>query len=208
MCCYNVFLLTHLIAKIVTDKKIIMETKERSINEIARGDAVLPDTPTSAKGSIEIINYRPEHQHHFENLNRAWIEKFFWMEETDRYVLENPEEAIMAKGGAILMASCDGEIAGTVALKKVNNNVFEFTKMAVDERFRRRGIAEALSYAAFEKAKELGATKVILYSNRILKPAITMYHKLGFVEVPVEKDSGYERSDIKMEIDLKNLEPL
>ncbi len=100
------------------------------------------------------------------------------------------------------MATCDGEVAGTVALKKVNDEVYEFTKMAVNEIFRRRGIAEALSYASFEKAKALGAKKVILYSNRILSPAITMYQKLGFTEVPIEKDIVYKRSDIKMEIDL------
>ena len=155
--------------------------------------------------TIEIIDYRAEHQSSFEGLNRAWIEKYFWMEERDKYVLQQPEAAILAKGGAILMATCNGEIAGTVALKKVSNEVYEFTKMAVDERFRRRGIAEALSYASFYKAKELGAEKVILYSNRILEPAITMYHKLGFTEVPIEEGIVYERSDIKMEIDLDSI---
>jgi putative acetyltransferase len=154
---------------------------------------------------IEIIDYGPEHQPYFENLNRAWIEKFFWMEERDKYALQQPQQTILDKGGAILMATCNGEVAGTVALKKINSKVYEFTKMAVDERFRRRGIAEALSYASFDKARELGARKVILYSNRILTPAITMYHKLGFAEVPVEKNSGYERSDIKMEIDLAKI---
>ena len=44
-----------------------------------------------------------------------------------------------------------------------------------------------------------GARKVTLYSNRILSPAITMYEKIGFREVPMVKDL-YERSDIKMEI--------
>jgi ribosomal protein S18 acetylase RimI-like enzyme len=76
--------------------------------------------------------------------------------------------------------------------------------MAVDAPFRRKGIAEALSYAAFEKAKELGAKKVILYSQTGLVPAITMYRKLGFIEVPMDHDL-YKRSDIKMEIDLEQI---
>jgi ribosomal protein S18 acetylase RimI-like enzyme len=50
--------------------------------------------------------------------------------------------------------------------------------MAVDENFRRKGIAEALSYASFEKAKELGATKVILYSNTKNAGAIKLMKKL------------------------------
>ncbi|HEX2606909.1 MAG TPA: GNAT family N-acetyltransferase [Flavisolibacter sp.] len=157
--------------------------------------------------SIEIIDYRPEHQPVFERLNRHWIEKHFWLEEIDKYVLQHPQEAILDKGGAILMALYDGVPAGTVALKKTGENTYEFTKMAVDEAYRRKGIAEAISYASFEKARNLGAEKVILYSNRILVPAITMYHKLGFREVPIEP-GVYERSDIKMEIDLATDAPL
>ncbi len=154
--------------------------------------------------SIEIVDYTPEHQPYFERLNRAWIEKYFWLEELDKYVLQNPQEAILDEGGAILMATYKGIVAGTVALKKVNGKVYEFTKMAVDEPYRRKGIAEALSYAAFEKAKKLGAGKVILYSQTGLAPAITMYKKIGFIEVPLEKDI-YQRSDIKMEIELQNV---
>ena len=154
--------------------------------------------------SIRIVDYKPEHQPYFEKLNRDWIERYFWLEELDRYVLTQPEEAILSKGGVIIMALYNNEIAGTAALKKVSDEVFEFTKMAVDEAFRRKGIAEALSYAAFDKAKELRAKKVILYSHTSLQPAITLYRKLGFNEVPLE-EGVYKRSDIKMEIDLTNI---
>jgi len=154
--------------------------------------------------AIQIVEYKKEYQRFFEAFNKAWIEKYFWLEEVDLYVLQNPEEAILQKGGAILIAKYNGLVAGVVALKKVNDQVYEFTKMAVEESFRRKGIAEALSYAAFDKAKQLGAKKVILYSQTALVPAITMYIKLGFKEVPLEKDV-YKRSDIKMEIELQNV---
>ena len=151
---------------------------------------------------IEIVSYQPLHQPYFEAFNKAWIEKYFWLEDIDKYVLQHPEEAILAKGGAILMATCNGSVAGAVALKKVNEDVYELTKMAVDEQFRRKGIAEALSYAAFDKAKSVGVKKLVLYSQTTLVPAITMYRKLGFVEVPKE-EGVYARADIKMEIDLQ-----
>lgn len=153
---------------------------------------------------IEILEYKPEHQLYFEQFNKAWIEKYFWLEEIDEYVLKHPEEAIIAVGGSILMASYNGVIAGTVALKKVDDETYEFTKMAVDENFRRKGIAEALSHASFDKAKELGAIKVILYSNTLLEGAIIMYRKLGFKEIPIET-TVYKRSDIKMEMLLNNI---
>lgn len=154
--------------------------------------------------SIEIVDYKKEYQPYFEKLNRHWIEKYFWLEEVDKYVLQNPEEAILNKGGAILVARYNNIVAGVVALKKINNEMYEFTKMVVDESFQRKGIAQALSYAAFKKAKNLGGRKIILYSQTGLVPAISMYKKLGFIEVPLEP-GVYKRSDIKMEIELDHL---
>ncbi|HNU87699.1 MAG TPA: GNAT family N-acetyltransferase [Ferruginibacter sp.] len=150
---------------------------------------------------IKVIDYRPEHQPFFEQFNRNWIEKYFVMEPVDEFVLTNPGEALLKPGGAILMATCDGEIAGTVALRKVDDTTFEFTKMAVDEKFRRRGIAEALSLASFKKAKQLGAETVILYSNSILTGAIRLYEKIGFKHIPVN-NTEYKRSDVKMKIEI------
>ena len=43
------------------------------------------------------------------------------MEPVDVEVLQHPDDTIIAKGGAILMASIGGEIAGTVALKFVDH---------------------------------------------------------------------------------------
>jgi len=153
---------------------------------------------------INILHYEPHHQPYFESFNRNWIERYFVMEAIDEYVLTNPQEALLAPGGAILMAAYNGEIAGTVALRKVDDVTYEFTKMAVADKFQRKGIAEALSYASFAKAKELGAKKVILYSNSQLKPAITLYEKLGFKHLPIGIGE-YKRSDVKMEIDILSI---
>ena len=154
---------------------------------------------------LNIVDYHPKYQPWFEKLNRHWIEKYFEMEEVDEFVLTNPEEAIIKPGGAILMALYNGAVAGTVALRKVNDTTYEFTKMAVDESFQRKGIAEALSYASFKRAKDIGADEVILYSNSILKPAITLYEKLGFKHVQVGVGE-YKRSDVKMVIAIKQTE--
>jgi ribosomal protein S18 acetylase RimI-like enzyme len=148
---------------------------------------------------IKILDYLPVHQPFFERFNRAWIESMFTMEPVDEWVVRNPDKAILDPGGAILMATYDGTVAGTVGLRKVEDGVFEFTKMAVDENYRRRGIAEALSYASFEKAHQLGATRVILYSNTKNAGAIRLYEKIGFTHVEVEK-GVYERANVKMEI--------
>jgi len=150
-------------------------------------------------GSIKIVDYRPEHQPYFEAFNRAWIEELFEMEPVDEWVLTNPDKAILEGGGAIIMAEYDGVPAGTVALRKVASDVYEFTKMAVDSNYRRRGIAEAICYASFLKAKELDAGKVILYSNKLNAGAIKLYEKIGFRHLEVEP-GVYKRANVKMEI--------
>ena len=151
---------------------------------------------------IKIIDYRPEHQLYFEKFNRVWIEELFEMEPMDEWVLTNPDQAILQTGGAILMAEYDGVVAGTVGLRKVDEHAYEFTKMAVDKNFRRRGVAEAITYASFRKAKALGARKIILYSNKLNAGAIKLYEKIGFRHVEVE-NTVYKRANVKMVIDIE-----
>ena len=100
--------------------------------------------------SIQISFYQPKYQATFESLNKAWIEKYFWIEPIDVEVLQNPEKNILAAGGEILIALVDDQPVGVVALKRVNETVLEFTKMAVDEKFQGKKIGEKLE----EKLKE------------------------------------------------------
>ncbi len=152
---------------------------------------------------ITIVDYQLGHQPYFEKFNRQWIEELFTMEPIDEYVLRNPEDAILQKGGAILMALYNGEVAGTVGLRKIDDTTYEFTKMAVDLNFRRKGIAEAISYASFEKARALGAKKVILYSNTKNAGAIKLYEKIGFKHLQPETGI-YARANVKMTIDIED----
>ena len=151
--------------------------------------------------NIKIVDYQLEHQPYFEKFNRQWIEELFEMEPLDEWVLTNPDKSILEPGGAILMALYNGVPAGTVGLRKVDTEIFEFTKMAVDPNYQRKGIAEAISYASFRKAKALGATRVILYSNTLNAGAIKLYEKIGFTHVPVENDV-YKRANVKMVINI------
>ena len=148
--------------------------------------------------SLQIIPFCKALAVEFRNLNLAWISKYFAIEPTDEAVLSNPKEHIIDKGGHIFFAAFDGEIAGTFALMKEDDNVFELSKMAVSEKFQGRKIGNKLLKFAIEKAREIGARKLILFSNTMLAPAIHLYKKYGFAEVSME-NSEYKRSNIKME---------
>lgn len=156
----------------------------------------------NAANDTRVLNWHSSLQPHFEQLNKHWIRKFFKLEPVDIDVLEHPQEHIIDHGGDIIFVAVGDKVAGTVAYKKVDDETVEMTKMAVDEAFQGRKLGWLLATAIQQRAAENGFTKMVLYSNRIMTPAITMYHKLGFVESPLEK-GGYERCDIKMEIALE-----
>jgi ribosomal protein S18 acetylase RimI-like enzyme len=78
---------------------------------------------------------------------------------------------------------------------------YELAKMAVDPRFRGRGIGHQLGAAIIERARRLGAKTIFLESNTILAPAISLYRKLGFVETE-RQPTPYARGNIHMVLKL------
>lgn len=151
----------------------------------------------------QIIAQSPELLPEFERINKAWISKYFTIEKIDEEVLGNPQKNILDNGGKILFAQVGNAIVGTVALRKLSTGEFELTKMGVDESHQGQGIGGLLIDAAIEKAKEMNIDKLVLFSNRKLEAAISLYFKKGFLEVPVIPGKEYSRCNIKMEIKIK-----
>jgi ribosomal protein S18 acetylase RimI-like enzyme len=150
---------------------------------------------------IEIINFKPQHSSHFYDLNVEWLEKYFYVEPYDKKVLSNPKEYIIDNGGFIFFAKLENEIVGTVALIN-QQDFFELSKMAVSPKFHGLKIGQKLMNYCIEFAKKQHWDSITLYSHRKLAPAINLYKKVGFVEIELEQDSHYERSDIKMKLSL------
>jgi DNA-binding MarR family transcriptional regulator len=153
-------------------------------------------------GEVTIVDYQPEHRKAFKQLNEEWITQHFKMEEFDHKALDHPEEYIIDQGGHIYIALYNGEAVGACALIKMDDKKFELAKMAVSPKARGKGIGTLLGVACIEKAKELGADTLFLESNTRLKPAISLYRKLGFEKI-TGPPSPYERANIQMELKLK-----
>lgn len=157
--------------------------------------------------NYRIIDYQPAHQPFFEQVYREWFTTHFGVppEPVDDFVLTQPEKAILAKQGAILIAAFEGRLAGFVALKKAGPGCYELTKMAVHPDCREKGLGEALCRAALDRAETLGTKCVILYSHSSLQPALHLYRKLGFKETLLEKGLYSDfRCDIKMERSIRS----
>lgn len=148
--------------------------------------------------NVEIIPFSEPLAPRFKELNMAWLRKYFYVEAIDEEMLSHPKQHIIDKEGFIFFAKTDGEIAGTFALMKQADGSYELGKMAVDESLRGKKIGNAMLEFCLAEAKRRGIEKLILFSNTILLPAIHLYKKFGFEEVPVGQ-SEYKRSNIKME---------
>lgn len=146
-----------------------------------------------------LSNYQRKYAKDFKQLNLEWIEKFFVVEEHDLEQLSYPEEHIINTGGDIFFALYNNKVAGVCALIKTGDNEFELAKMAVSPNFQGKQIGYKLGMHTIEMAKRMGAKRIWLESNRRLTPALNLYRKLGFKEIPITF-TPYARADIRMEI--------
>ncbi|QKZ14281.1 bifunctional helix-turn-helix transcriptional regulator/GNAT family N-acetyltransferase [Spirosoma sp. KUDC1026] len=151
------------------------------------------------RGQVAIVPYTEQYHDAFRQLNQEWITNYFVMEEADYKALNHPDEKILQPGGAILMALYQGEPVGTCALIKMDDVSYEMAKMAVSPKAQGKHVGWLLGQAALDKARALGAKRVYLESNTMLKPAINLYHKLGFQRI-VGAVSPYQRANIQMEL--------
>ncbi|MGB7787010.1 MAG: GNAT family N-acetyltransferase [Salinimicrobium sp.] len=151
---------------------------------------------------MTIIPFEPKYAAAFKALNVEWLEHFFWVEPHDEEVLGNPGKYIIAPGGKIFLVKDGEEAVATVALMKMEDGIYELTKMAVAPKMRGKKVGQKLMTYTLDFARKQDWEKLIIYSNTKLENAIYIYKKFGFREIPLEKDLPYDRADIKMELPL------
>ncbi|MHA7857953.1 MAG: GNAT family N-acetyltransferase [Henriciella sp.] len=152
-----------------------------------------------------VRDYTPNDAAAFRDLNLAWVEAFFTVEDEDRAQLEDPQTHILDKGGAILIAEYEGEAVGTVGLVPGHGDgVLELIKMSARSDIQGKGIGRALMDAAIEKSRAMGASKIWLETNTKLEAALALYRKSGFRELTGDEvtPTPYDRCNCQMLLDL------
>jgi ribosomal protein S18 acetylase RimI-like enzyme/DNA-binding transcriptional ArsR family regulator len=129
---------------------------------------------------VRIEDYRPSYKKHFRRLNEAWLREHFRVEADDRRVLDDPNGRIIRRGGQILFALNRGDVVGTCALLRHDEQVWELAKMAVDPAHRRRGLGRRLADAAIDRVRAAGAPRLWLRTSPRLRAADRLYRSLGF----------------------------
>jgi GNAT superfamily N-acetyltransferase len=152
--------------------------------------------------SVIIVPYETSLKEYFKAINSEWIEDMFVIEETDRRVLEDPEGQIINGGGHVLFAKTSAlGVVGTCALQQTAPLEFELIKMGVLKKARGLNVGRILLEAAIEKAKQVGAKKLYLMTNKKCEAAIHLYLKYGFNHSEAllrAEGSKYNRCDVAM----------
>ncbi|MDI6449935.1 GNAT family N-acetyltransferase [Sedimentisphaerales bacterium M17dextr] len=99
--------------------------------------------------------------------------------------LDDIERSYFARGGTFrILQEEDGSLVGAYGLYPLQNHTCELRKMYLRRTHRGRGLGRRLLEDALASARELGFTTVTLETASVLKEAIALYKRYGFVPCP------------------------
>ena len=86
--------------------------------------------------------------------------------------------------GRLLLAEFENQLAGCVALHKLEVEVCEMKRLYLRPQFRGKGLGRALAQHIIAEARQIGYRRMRLDTvEPVMKDAVSMYRKLGFREV-------------------------
>jgi len=84
-----------------------------------------------------------------------------------------------------------GEAIGCGGLRPLGDGRLEIKRMFVTPRFRGVGYGRALLHALELRSRELGAREVVLDTHTVLRSAIAMYERAGYLECEPYNENPY-----------------
>ena len=106
--------------------------------------------------------------------------------------LEHPESKYGMPAGRLYLAYWDGQLAGCIGLRKLDEKRGELKRLYVRPDFRGHQIGEQLIRQILADAHEIGYRQVLLDTLPFLRSAICLYRKIGFREIGCYNDSPVE----------------
>lgn len=103
--------------------------------------------------------------------------------------------------GRLYLAYCDGEPAGCIGLRKLDDENCEMKRLYVRPRFRGLQIGTSLVQKIMEDAREIGYSHILLDTLPFLETAIHMYQAFGFYKIERYNNNPLQTS-VYMKFDL------
>lgn len=97
--------------------------------------------------------------------------------------LETLPGAYAPPGGCLLLATCDEELVGCVALRRQTPTICEMKRMYVRPGFRGQGIGRRLAVEIIAIAKRIGYARMRLDTLESMTVPRALYRSLGFTEI-------------------------
>jgi ribosomal protein S18 acetylase RimI-like enzyme len=86
--------------------------------------------------------------------------------------------------GRLLLAEFEGQLAGCVALHKLDDKICEMKRLYLRPSFRGKGVGLALAEMIIAEARVIGYERMRLDTvELVMKDAVAMYRRLGFKEI-------------------------
>jgi putative acetyltransferase len=86
--------------------------------------------------------------------------------------------------GRLLLAEYEGQVAGCVALHRLEEKICEMKRLYLRPQFRGKGIGRALADRIISEARQIGYQSMRLDTvEPVMKDAVEMYRKIGFKEI-------------------------
>ena len=85
--------------------------------------------------------------------------------------------------GRLLLVQVDGEIAGTISLRKIRRDCGEIKRMYIKPEFRGKKLGNLMIEKVISVSKENGFSKLYLDTVLFMSSAVSLYKKFGFKEI-------------------------
>ncbi len=86
--------------------------------------------------------------------------------------------------GRLLLAEFEGQLAGCVALHKLQEGICEMKRLYLRPAFRGKGLGRAIADRIIAEARQIGYQRMRLDTvEPVMKDAVAMYRRLGFREI-------------------------
>jgi len=154
---------------------------------------------------VLVLDYKPSLKKYFYELAGNWLLEVLngTLEEEDKFTLHNPDQAYLLDGGFVFYALHNKKVVGCVALKRLDEDSFEFAKLFIDKEARNSGIATKLIERCITRCKENSARQLWLQTTMRMPEAHKLYYKLGFNDKKAPKQmTVLKRTEKIMVLDL------